>query len=192
MRTLVLVTGPTVEPVSRAEAKLHCRIDTDLTADDSYVDALITAARRHIERRTQLQLVNATWKQVEDRFPPWEMTLAKSPLVSVSSIRYRDVDGDWQTLDSATYEAAIGSPGRLAPVDGEQWPTLYPGLAGVEVTYVAGHGATAASVPEELRLAVKWLVAHWYRNREAVDEGTFKELPLGVLTMIQNYRVYAP
>ena len=43
-----LVTPPTLEPVSLAEAKAHLRLEE--TRDDVYVQALITAARQHIEK----------------------------------------------------------------------------------------------------------------------------------------------
>ena len=47
---LTLQTAPASEPVTRDEAKTHCRVIG--TADDSYVDSLITAARLYVERRT--------------------------------------------------------------------------------------------------------------------------------------------
>lgn len=40
-----LITGPTVEPLTLEQVKAHLRIDTDITADDAMLTALIPAAR---------------------------------------------------------------------------------------------------------------------------------------------------
>ena len=56
----VLVTAPTEEPVSLAEAKLHLRVD--YTNDDVLIGALITAARQHAENDTRRALVTQTWR----------------------------------------------------------------------------------------------------------------------------------
>ena len=53
---------------------------------------------------------------------------------------------------------------------------------------VAGYGG-ADDVPQAIRTAAAMLVAHWYRNREAVNVGNItSELPLGVQSLIAPYR----
>jgi len=44
---LICLEPPVVEPVTLAEAKLHCRIDVD--DDDVLVGSLISTAREHLE-----------------------------------------------------------------------------------------------------------------------------------------------
>lgn len=45
---LRLVTGPSTEPITLAEAKAHLRLEE--TVDDAFVTALIIVARQHIEK----------------------------------------------------------------------------------------------------------------------------------------------
>ncbi len=96
--------------------------------------------------------------------------LPRPPLATVVSIGYTDVDGVARTLAATNYHTVTAmEPGAvvLAPLGG--WPSdsLYTGLP-ITVQYTCGYGATAASVPEPLRVALRMLVGHWYENREAV------------------------
>ena len=74
---------------------------------------------------------------------------------------------------------------------GQSWPgTTLKTAAGVTITFVAGYGATSASVPESIRQAILLLVGHWYENREAtVGVGNMQVLPMGVKALLSDYRV---
>lgn len=100
---LILVTGPETEPVTLAEAKLHCRVDLD--TDDALIGSLITAAREYVERvcRPQLALISQTWRYVADELPASRFELRPYPLRSVSSIVITDDDGNETTYSSANY-----------------------------------------------------------------------------------------
>jgi uncharacterized phiE125 gp8 family phage protein len=65
----VLVTPPASEPVSLAEAKLHLRVETGMTDDDTLISALIVAARQVVETITRRALITQVWKLVLDQFP---------------------------------------------------------------------------------------------------------------------------
>lgn len=64
---LQLVTAPTTEPITLTEAKLHLR-ESD-TAQDTIIQSLISAARRHIEERCRRSLITQTWLRTLDQFP---------------------------------------------------------------------------------------------------------------------------
>ena len=178
-----VIEGPETEPVTLAQAKLHCRVEVD--EDNAYIGALITTARKYIEARLQRQLVTATWRLVLDAFPEWVVELPVAPVQEIESVKYYDLDGVQRTLDEDVYLLAIGSrPARLTPVEGEVWPDTQDRIEAVEVDFVAGYGA----VPEDIKQAILWLVAHWYRNREAVDEAALKPVPLGVESMVLTNR----
>ena len=43
--------------------------------------------------------------------------------------------------------------------------------------------------PDDIKLAVKRLVAHWFENREAAAVRSMREVPLAVDDLIRPYRV---
>jgi len=62
-----VVTGPSVEPLTLAEAKTHLRVA--ITDDDALITSLIVAARMDAEFITRRAFISQQWKTVADRFP---------------------------------------------------------------------------------------------------------------------------
>lgn len=185
-----LVTGPTIEPVTVTEAKLHARIDDDLSEDDGLIASFIRAARHYAEAYQHRQLLTATWRLALDSFCATEIELHYPPLQSVSSIQYSDLANVTQTLATSEYEVDIRSqPGRVRPVDGKVWPSTYLKFNAVTITYVAGYSA-AGLIPEPTKTAIKMLVAHLYENREASIDRALEHVPLGVHALLSVDRVY--
>ena len=60
----------------------------------------------------------------------------------------------------------------------QTWPseTLRTSDA-ILIRYIAGYGATAASVPEEVKLAMLMMIGHFYENREATFDRILREVP---------------
>jgi len=171
LSNLRLVTPAASDPVSVAEAKAYCRIDG--STEDTFVESLIKTAVRWIEDHPfcSRALVSQEYQLTLSRFPD-AIVLPRPPLVSVSSVKYYDVNGDQQTLATDQYQVASQSePARIVPAPGCTWPSTQERLEAVEVNYTAGY-ANAASVPPGLKLAVMMLVNHWYRTREPVNIGT--------------------
>ncbi|OJW19365.1 MAG: hypothetical protein BGO49_08530 [Planctomycetales bacterium 71-10] len=173
---LEVVTPAAVEPISVEEAKAHARILTD--ADDALVGVLCKAARRHVEARCNRSLAVQTYELSLHDMPahgwPWE--LPRPPLVSVESIVVRGPDGSLGAVDPSAYRVVLGTPGLVAPVGA--WPSAARGPAAVTVRYVAGW--TPEELPEDARVALLMLVAHWYDRREPVAAGSLSEVPLAV------------
>mgnify|MGYP006921392367 CR=1 FL=1 len=176
-----LVTPPTVEPVTLAEAKEHLRV---LHGDDDvYIESCITAAREMIESgeswSLDRSLINTTWRVVLDEWPFDEdgdggIVLPRPPLVSVTSIAYLDTTNVSRTLSSTLYTVDTHSePGRVVPSYGSVWPEVLDHINAVTITYVAGYGATAASVPTSIKQAILIGVADLYgTGRETNVVGT--------------------
>ncbi len=190
---LTMVTGPAVEPVSVNEAKAHLRVD--ISDDDALIGGLITAARMHVEQNMKRALVAQTWELVMDRWPALGyLRLPLPPLVSVTSIKYTDVDGVEGTFDVGNYLVDTDrEPGRIVLKSAASWPAVeLREVGGVRVRYVAGYGSTAGDVPRGIRQAILLLVGSMYENREEtlVAQGvTVMRLPFGMEMLLSPYRI---
>jgi uncharacterized phiE125 gp8 family phage protein len=172
MFSFSLVTPPALEPVTLLEAKAHARIDS--TADDALVTNLIIAARQWAERTTGRAFITQTWKLAIDMLPIekyWpddahSINLPRSPLQSVTSVQYYD-DNDAATLwaTSNYFVDTSREPGRLVLRSGSVWPSPTRVANSMIVTYVAGYGSDASSVPEPIKTAIRELVGHLYEHR---------------------------
>jgi len=203
--SLSRTSAPSKEPVTTAEAKTHLRVDTN--AEDSYIDALVTAAREHVEQVTRRALITQTWELSLDDFPdsiwfdepfePWirhgekPILIPRSPLQSITKIEYVDTDGTTQTLSASKYRVDSKSePARVTEAEGEVWPTTDMVTNGVTVTFEAGYGDNPSDVPQSIRHAIKLLIGNWYEHREqSVVGGSFSELPRAVDALLAPYRV---
>lgn len=186
--SLKLITAPTAEPVTLQEAKDHLRVDS--TDDDALISAIITAARQHLDGRDGIlsrALMPQTWDYSIDRFPDGDtITLPLAPVQSVTSVKYVDPDGAQQTFSSDNY--ALGADLDWSPRVilgwGKRWPSVRAVPEAVTVRVVAGY----ASVPRPICQALLLLIGHWHEHREAVMEGTFREVPTTVSALLTPYR----
>jgi uncharacterized phiE125 gp8 family phage protein len=183
-------TPPATEPISLAEAKLHLRVDH--ADEDGLIGALIAVARQAAEDRLQRTLITSTWQQVLDGFPACSASIALSmpPVIGVSSLQYRDADGTLQTLDAAAYQVATHhEPAQLLPVGA--WPATQAGRVGtVTVTYTAGYGATAASVPGPIKQWLLLAIGDMYERR--IRSAERPAVPQGFADgLLDTYRVWS-
>jgi uncharacterized phiE125 gp8 family phage protein len=188
---LARVTGPAVPAVTLEEIKLHLKIDTN--EQDAEVMAWLMAATALIDgpRGIGIAMINQSWRLSLDAFPASGIEIRLRPVTAITSIVYTDEAGATQTLSALSYTADFDSfPVIIRPGHGEAWPTTYSKPGAVKVTFSAGHGAGAATVPEPLKAAIKLLVGHYNNNREAVG-ADFSELPLGVQSILDAYRSHS-
>lgn len=184
--------APTITPVSVADCKKHLNLDG--TDDDSYIEGLINAATDNAESYTGRQLITATYTLKFNGFPDI-IFLPKPPIASVTSITYVDTAGSSQTVTASDYQTDLPTgqyarPGRIAPAYGVYWPATRSQFNSVTVTYVAGYGSTASTVPQGIRQAITVAVATMYEHRESVATmGTKVELPEVFRRLLYPYRV---
>ena len=185
---LTETVAPTVEPLSTADAKTHLRVDH--SEEDGLIDDYVEAARRQVELFTRRALVNTTFTLKLDAFPV-EIRTPRSPLSSVTSITHIDCDGNSQTVASSVYDVDTDTePGRIFLKFDQSWPDTRTINNAVTVTFVAGFGSAASSVPESLRSAVRLLAAHYYEQREPVVVGTITaKIPMSVESLLWMNRV---
>jgi uncharacterized phiE125 gp8 family phage protein len=193
MGSLVLETGPTVEPITLADAKVHLKVDS--TDDDDLINALIGTAREMAETKLGRVLITQTWNWVMDRFPgSRQVVLPLPPLQSVVSIKYKDAAGEDQTIDAGDYIVDTApEPGRVVLAKNASWPSaeLYPASA-VTFQYKAGYGDAASNVPGPIKQACLLMIGEWYENRENVADikrvGP-DSIPLGASNLLWPYRI---
>jgi len=172
---LALTTPAASEPVSVAELMKHSRID--FSEDAGYLAGLIAASRQWVEQYTGRQLINASWTLTLDGFPDACFDLPRPPLVSVTSVKHYDAARVQQTVAVATYNVLAftgpeAPPGKLELATGYAWPSVYAGDGAVQVEFVAGYGATAATVPAQSKHAILLHAGELYERREQVVVGT--------------------
>lgn len=169
---LVLVTPPTEEPVSLAEAKLHLRVDH--TEEDALISVLIMTAREYVEMYTRRQLVTATWRLTLDCWP-YCIRPPKPPLATVTTLAYIDSTEVLQVVDPTTYRVDTSlEPGRILLAAGASWPVAASVPGAVQVEYTAGYGA-ASAVPATFKQAMLLTIGDLYEHRESRDEAHFYE-----------------
>lgn len=187
--TLILVTPPAAEPVTRADAKAFLKVEHD--DEDTLIDTLIAAARLHVEAAVRRVLVAQGWRLVLDGWPAQGVRgrfveIPLSPVSAIDAVTVYDANGVPSVLDPSAYVADISSyPARLLVRD-----AVSPGAAfnGVEIDFTAGYGA-AADVPAPLAQAIRQLVAHWFETREPVAFGaTASGVPDTVAALVAPYR----
>lgn len=187
MKTQV-TTYPAAEPVSLTRAKLHLRVDH--STDDELIKSIIAAARQYCEGYQNRAYMVQTITLKMDEFPCSgnynEIIVPRPPLISVSSIKYIDTDGDEQTVSSSVYDVDIYSePGRIGLAYGQSWPGIRGDLNGVEVIYTAGYMTTfTAADTDELTLS-NAIFSNGDKVRVETDQN---DLPDG-LSILTDYYV---
>lgn len=185
-----ILAQPTNEPVSLDEAKLHLRLDD--SGEDALVSGLIRAARETVERMTGRSTTNRYCSQTFAAFGSG-LELQYPPVSAVSGVGYYDVSGTSGTVAASGYQASLDSlPPVLTVAPDCDWPGVQTGRdLPITVTYVAGYGASGADVPEAMRLAMKMMIGHWYRNRENVNIGNItNEIPFTVQALLYPLRAH--
>jgi uncharacterized phiE125 gp8 family phage protein len=206
---LVVVTAATVEPITSTEAKLWLKLDD--TADDTIITGLIAATRSLFEQLTGRTLIDTTYRAEWDHLPRAgtyagapvcrQLELPRAPLKAsspVAWIKYSadDTAGTETTFAAANYTVDAGrDPSRFPRIwlDIEaSWPDLgsFPGA--LRCQFTAGYGATAADVPEEIKVCLKLLLSHLYQNRTPVNLGNIvNELPWSLQHLIEMHQIRA-
>lgn len=189
---------PTEEPVTLDDFRGHGRVDDGLIDDDAQLEEFISAARERVEQVTGAAILTQTWRFRLDAFPDYSQPfyLPKSPLQSITSIQYIDLNGATQTLAASTYKVNADTdpatwPNRVALAYGQSWPSSREEIDAVTITAICGW-STVASVPRAIKQTIKMLALYWYDRRAAAEflQGAdIKSIPYSVEALLAEYRV---
>lgn len=121
-----------------------------------------------------------------DEFPD-VIYLEKSPITSVSYIKYYNSSNTLTTMDSSDYVVdTYSEPGRIEIAYGQSWPDTYTRPSAVNIRFIAGYGATSAYVPDTIKDGIYLTLTHLFENRG--DEG--RRMPLVIKDVLEPYRVF--
>lgn len=213
LRVVVPARG---EQISVAEAAMHCRIDAyefggspPEFEEATWLEAAITAAREYCEGYTGLALVPQIFELAVNGFPTattgsvdWPqygggpgIDLHVAPVVAVQTVRYTDSDGATQTTYGADWLLDdFSRPGVLHLSYGGTWPTARAIPNAVRITFDAGYALpgdspSEPSIPKSIRQAMLLVIGHMYEHREAVSDKAMREIELGVLPLLERWRI---
>jgi uncharacterized phiE125 gp8 family phage protein len=164
--TIRVKTNNTVLPISVADFKTYAKVDT--SADDALIELMIRSVKDSGENTTRL-----TWF-TKTIVAEWEsharsVDLPIGPHLSIVKVEQYE-DGVYTTLTTDDYT-----------VTGEDFLTLHfdDWGYGLRVEFTAGYGASAANLPDDLKLGVYKATLSAYEDRQNLAEGSFTEIPGG-------------
>lgn len=180
---LTLVTPPSAEPVTIADAKTHARVENDV--EDAIIGGYITAARSSAEMILRRALMPQTWRYALKNFPgrayyglgykdlldassyaKWNhIDIPLPPLVSIVSFTYTDSAGNVLNMTQGfgnqvgNYLLGLESePGRVTLPFAGIWPTtvLLP-ESPILITYICGYPAFNGVVNVDVNGLATWV-----------------------------------
>lgn len=164
----VLVTAPTIDPVSVQEVKYHLYIDG--SEADAYLPGFIKTAVGDVENDTSRKIITQTWDYSPQCWPDGKkLKIPFGNLQSVTSVKYKDTAGTETTMTATTeylVETNGDQCGYLVLPYGGTWPSapLYPSNP-ITVRFVCGYGATRGDVPETVKQAIKQKCGSYFQGR---------------------------
>ena len=170
-----VVTTVETEPVTLAEARLQCKVDSDDATHDALITGLITAAREFAEHYTGRALAQQTLEGALDCFPDCDyIDLPMPPVTSVTSIKYTDTAGAEQTLSASAYaRSTYGLGNRVNLAANSTWPSTQDVADAVRVLFVTGYTTAPKAVKAAILLHIEIespLNPHTPAERESMEK----------------------
>jgi len=197
--SMKLITPPSVEPVTVAEAKIYAHIDHDV--DDSLIATWIKTARILAESHQRRAYYEQTWELSFDGFPGLPLLIPRPPLVRVVSIKYYDYQNTMTSMGLSDFIIDINhEPGRLTHSYDTTWPTvtLKP-IDAVRIRFICGfaHYSTTSTttyapdlgdIPDNVKDAIYLYCGFRNENRS----GEIVEIPRQFYDLLNQDGFYTP
>ncbi len=204
---LKVTTPPTVDPVTVAQAKAQLKILH--SNEDQYLLGLIKVACEWAQDYTRLAFLTQT---LTAQYPSWPSPMTPNcakvdstfllphpPLQLVNWVKYYDTTDTLITYDPTKYVVdIIQSPGTVRVKNTSYNTPSVPCLSTnfvnpVSISYKAGFGDAAASLPARIQQAVLIMVAHLYSRRTPVIIDmrlVMVEVPLSVYSLLDPLKIH--
>jgi uncharacterized phiE125 gp8 family phage protein len=143
-------------------------------ANEDLLAGLIVASRIRAEHLASRKFITQTWDCFLQEWP--DRNFIRLPFGNLQNgeatapvVSWKDVDGTEATLVAGTdyiVEANGEDCGRIVLPDGVSWPTdsLYPSNP-IRVRFTCGYGGAATDVPQDIRAAIKLILADLWAQR---------------------------
>lgn len=153
----VLITAPTIKPITLTEAKAWA--DITYTDKDTVITMQIAAETAHLDGWSGILarcLCEQTWRQDYDLFARC-LRIPLAPVISITSVKYDDSEDVERTVAAEDYDLLVDDLGPYVKfLDTYAFPSLADERPAVRVTYLAGYGDIAgspktSSVPDDIK-----------------------------------------
>jgi len=167
------------------------------TAEDSLLTSILQSAREIVEDECRRALMPQTWDYYLQGWPRGNyIKLPFGNLVSVTSVKWKDIDGTETTLTPTTdylVETNGEGVGRILLPYAGVWPsgTLYPSNP-ITIRFACGY-ASAAAIPSKVKSAILMLATDMYYNRESqvfTNSGQKYEINPTVQRLLYNAKLW--
>jgi len=175
----LVITGPTAEPLTLAEAKKQLELASSDTTHDEHLSSLIQSAREEWENDTEMICCTQTLQIKVDRMFD-EFKLPHKPVQSVTSLVYFDSNNASTTLPTTIWD--FDQARKVIRLKYNQlFPTWTPRYDAWTITYVCGYSDDGALVPAIAKQAMLLLVGYYFdanrgENDKANDKRAYEAL----------------
>lgn len=179
-------TQPTIITLERAKQQL--RFDDPSAAHDedvliqAYIDAAISYAENYTCQEIKEKKFKINGKSFDDA-----LTFNKQLIQSIDLIRYKDANGDLQTISDSNYQLqdVDDYERKIEFSEDFDFPTVQDyRFDAVQISVTVGYASGA--VPEDMQIAILMLIGHYYENRQ----DAVKEKCTAAENMLAKYRRY--
>lgn len=148
--------------------------------EDTSISQYLEAATSWAEGYTRREIAPKTVELYTDCLPH-HFDLPASPVISVESVEYLDINGDWVALD-----AVVDEYSDPPYVQVESFPDDWAGgRNSIKVVLTAGY----ESIPSDMLSGLLLLCGHWFENRESVVIGAVaNQVPQTVEALLYPFR----
>lgn len=170
-----------------AQAKVY--LNTTVTDEDDLITQMVAAAVRLFEDKTHRTLITHKVETI------WQATTLPLRLYSPPVQSVTEIATIYQGTPSVDAPAlaevyVVGSDGLRPTVhftdDGD---FAASNIDQVRVTCECGYGDSASDVPQDIIIAIKSILSHFYDHRDEFEMGQVSTLPWSAQRIINDYEV---
>tara|TARA_R110002033_G_scaffold13462_1_gene40130 strand:+ start:464 stop:1138 length:675 start_codon:yes stop_codon:yes gene_type:complete len=216
MSGLTTTTSYTTDVVSTNEVKSALRIPDSDSTHNTLIGTCRDVATKVVMEMLQRTLTKETLKLGLDAYPygygsaddslPYTegitvgpymnrignaIYLPRPPLISVTHVKTFDDSNNATTVAASTYYVDSQSPiPRIILRTGQTWDNLLRVANAIEVTYEAGYGTAASTVPTPIKQAITVMAVNYFENPEPILKGESTSNVSGLISsLLRPYKV---